>query len=71
MTERGAIHGTVFERPWEVASATEDHVVLTIDLGPAWPFRGAVTQSIELGPGGLDAHTPMTTSMAWRWRDLG
>ena len=45
-----AIHGTVFERPWEVASATEDLVVLTTDLGPAWPFRGTVTQSIELGP---------------------
>jgi aldose 1-epimerase len=50
-----AIHGTVLERPWEVASATEEHLVLTIDLGPAWPFRGTVTQSIELGPGGLDA----------------
>jgi aldose 1-epimerase len=50
-----AIHGTVFERPWEVASATEDLVVLTTDLGPAWPYRGMVTQSIGLGPGGLDA----------------
>jgi aldose 1-epimerase len=50
-----AIHGTVFERPWEVASATENVVVLTTDLGPAWPYRGKVTQSIELGPGGLDA----------------
>ena len=50
-----AIHGTVFERPWGVASQAEDRVVLTIDLGPAWPFRGTVTQSIELGPGGLDA----------------
>ena len=46
-----AIHGTVFERPWEVASATEDHVVLTTDLGPAWPYRGMVTQSIGLGAG--------------------
>jgi aldose 1-epimerase len=50
-----AIHGTVFERPWEVASQTDDHLVLTIDLGPAWPFRGTVTQSIRLAPGGLDA----------------
>ena len=50
-----AIHGTVFERPWEVTSAAEDHVVMTTDLGPAWPFRGTVIQSIELGPGGLDA----------------
>ena len=45
----------MFERPWEVASATEDLVVLTTDLGPAWPYRGMVTQSIWLAPGGLDA----------------
>ena len=50
-----AIHGTVFERPWEVVSQAADHLVLTIDLGPAWPFRGMVTQSIGLAPGGLDA----------------
>ena len=50
-----AIHGTVFERPWEVDSRADDHLVLTIDLGPAWPFRGSVTQSVRLEPGGLDA----------------
>jgi aldose 1-epimerase len=50
-----AIHGTVFERPWAVRSQADDHLVLTIDLGPGWPFRGTVTQSIRLGPGGLDA----------------
>ena len=50
-----AIHGTVFERPWEVASQADDHLVLTIDLGPAWPFRGTVTQSIALDAGGLEA----------------
>jgi aldose 1-epimerase len=50
-----AIHGTVFERPWEVASQADDQLVLTIDLGPTWPFRGTVTQSIRLAPGGLDA----------------
>jgi aldose 1-epimerase len=66
-----AIHGTVFERPWEVGRATEDHVVLTTDLGPAWPFRGRVTQSIWLGQGGLDAtlrleaEEPMPASLGW------
>jgi aldose 1-epimerase len=50
-----AIHGTVFERPWEVVSQADDHLVLSIDLGRAWPFRGKVTQSIRLQPGGLDA----------------
>ena len=50
-----AIHGTVFERPWAVASQAADRLVLTTDLGPAWPFRGKVTQSISLSPGGLEA----------------
>jgi aldose 1-epimerase len=50
-----AIHGTVFERPWQVVSRADDRLVLTIDLGPAWPFRGMVTQSIALDPGGLEA----------------
>lgn len=50
-----AIHGTVFERPWEVASQAGDRLILTIDLGPAWPFRGTVTESIGLTPEGLDA----------------
>ena len=50
-----AIHGTVFDRPWEVASQADDHLVLTIDLGPAWPYRGTVTQTIALDAGGLEA----------------
>jgi len=28
-------------------------VTLAIDLGPAWPFGGRVTQSFDLGPGSL------------------
>ena len=50
-----AIHGTVFERPWAVASQADDRLVLTTDLGSAWPFQGKVTQSIRLSPGGLEA----------------
>ena len=50
-----AIHGTVFERRWDVASRVDDHLVLTTDLGAAWPFRGRVTQTISLSPVGLDA----------------
>jgi aldose 1-epimerase len=75
-----AIHGTVFERPWEVDSQSDDRLVLTIDLGPGWPFRGTVSQSIELGPGGLDASLtlhadePMPAALGWHpWfrRSLG
>ena len=50
-----AIHGTVLERPWQVVAHADDQLVLTIDLGPAWPFRGKVTQSIALDPDGLEA----------------
>ena len=50
-----AIHGTVFERSWLITERTQDRLVLAIDLGPAWPYRGAVTQSIQLREDGLDA----------------
>ena len=66
-----AIHGTVFDRPWEVVSRADDHLVLTIDLGPAWPFRGTVTQSIALDAGGveatlvLEADEAMPAALGW------
>ena len=75
-----AIHGTVFERSWEVAQRTQDRLVLTIDLGPAWPYRGTVTQSIRLAPDGLeatlrlDAEEAMPAALGWHpWfrRHLG
>jgi aldose 1-epimerase len=75
-----AIHGTVFERPWKLASLADERIVLTIDLGPAWPFRGMVAQSIRLGPSGLDAtltleaDEPMPAALGWHpWfrRHLG
>ena len=66
-----AIHGTVFERPWTVASQADDRLVVTNDLGPAWPFSGTATQTIELVPGGLDAtltleaDEAMPASLGW------
>ncbi len=50
-----AIHGTVFDRPWQVATRGEDNATLTVDLGPGWPFAGRVSHTISLTPGGLDA----------------
>jgi aldose 1-epimerase len=66
-----AIHGTVFTRPWRVASAAPDSAVLTTDLGPGWPFSGRVTQTIELAAGGLgaamtlEADEPMPAWLGW------
>lgn len=50
-----AIHGTVLDRPWDVTSVTADRAELTTDLGPEWPFRGRVVQTVALLPGGLEA----------------
>jgi len=41
-----AIHGVVFDRPWEVVSGSE----LRIRLDAPWPFAGTVTQRFELEP---------------------
>jgi aldose 1-epimerase len=46
-----AAHGTVLDRPWTVV----DERTLSIDLGPAWPFAGRVTQVFDLEAGELRA----------------
>ncbi|HSL76901.1 MAG TPA: hypothetical protein VK867_08150 [Candidatus Limnocylindrales bacterium] len=50
-----AIHGTVLDRIWDVVSVTTQHAALTTDLGPDWPFRGRVVQTVTLVRGGLEA----------------
>ena len=62
-----AIHGTVFERPWTVV----DDRTLSIDLGPAWPFAGRVTQRFDLEADELhasltlEADEPMPGAVGW------
>lgn len=62
-----AIHGTVFERAWDVIGPG----VLATDLGATWPFAGRVIQRIDLDEDGLDAsltvmaEEPMPVSMGW------
>ena len=62
-----AIHGTVLDRPWTVADAR----TLWIDLGPAWPFAGRVTQRFELETNELrasltlEADEPMPGAVGW------
>jgi aldose 1-epimerase len=66
-----AIHGTVFTRPWEVTSRTVERAELATDLGPGWPFRGRVTQTVTLLRDGLDARLeleaddPMPAWLGW------
>jgi aldose 1-epimerase len=44
-----AIHGTAFERPWEVA----DDGSLVVELGPGWPLGGHAVQRFDLAEGRL------------------
>ena len=73
-----AIHGTVFERPWQVDEASP--ATISIDLGPGWPFAGRVVQQFALSDSQLDvsltliADGPMPAALGWHpWfrRQLG
>jgi aldose 1-epimerase len=44
-----AIHGTAFERPWNV----EADGTLTLELAPQWPLGGHAVQRLELAEGSL------------------
>jgi aldose 1-epimerase len=60
-------HGTVLDRAWTVV----DDRTLTVDLGPAWPFAGRVTQQFDLEGDELrvsltlDADEPMPGAVGW------
>ena len=62
-----AIHGVVFDRPWDVVSGDS----MSVRLGEPWPFAGTVTQRFELAPDRvrvtleLAADEPMPASMGW------
>lgn len=62
-----AIHGVVFDRPWDVVDAC----TLAIELADPWPFAGRVVQRFALEPDGLDvtmelsADEPMPAALGW------
>ncbi len=66
-----AIHGTVFDRAWDVATHDPDRATLAIDLGAGWPFAGRARQSFALTPDGLEASLvveadePMPAWLGW------
>lgn len=47
-----AIHGTAFERPWQVVDGEPS--TITCEIGPPWPFGGRVRQLFELAADRLD-----------------
>ena len=66
-----AIHGTVFDRGWDVVTRDGDRATLAIDLGPGWPFAGRARQSFVLAPDRLEASLdveadePMPAWVGW------
>ena len=76
-----AIHGTTFDRPWEVVAADEGTATLRIDLVDPWPFGGEVVQEVRLRNHSLHLRMevrcgdePMPATCGWHpWfrRELG
>jgi galactose mutarotase-like enzyme len=62
-----AIHGVVFDRPWDVAAGD----TIRVRLGEPWPFGGTVTQRFALEADALRvtlelaADEPMPAWMGW------
>jgi aldose 1-epimerase len=65
--EPHALHGTVYEREWEVIGEG----TIATDLGPDWPFAGRVVQRFWLAADSLTcqlelhADEPMPASLGW------
>ncbi|MFC9733142.1 aldose 1-epimerase [Streptomyces roseolus] len=76
-----AIHGTVRDRAWTVARATATEAVLTCELDDPWPYKGRVTQVLELAEDrltlkfGVEAYDDSFPAQAgwhpWFLRNLG
>jgi aldose 1-epimerase len=69
---RHAIHGAVFDVPWEVAAQTPESVTLACAFDPArWPFRGSMTQRVAIARGQMTleveilAEEPMPAAIGW------
>jgi aldose 1-epimerase len=51
--EDHAMHGTTYDRTWEVGASNSEGVVLRTDLGPSWPFDGEASLAWRSLDGGL------------------
>lgn len=66
-----AMHGTVLDREWSIVESTDEQIVLSIDLGSDWPFKGSVTHTIALSEDAvictlsLHAEEPMPAQVGW------
>jgi galactose mutarotase-like enzyme len=69
---RQAIHGAVFDLPWDVTAQTPESVTLACTFDPArWPFRGSMTQRVAIARGRMTleaeilAGEPMPAAIGW------
>lgn len=69
---RNAIHGVVFDRPWQVHRRTVDTCELSIAFDPrGWPFHGRVRQRLALRldrlelEAEIEADEPMPGAIGW------
>jgi aldose 1-epimerase len=67
-----AIHGAVFDVPWQVAEHGPSAITMTCRFDPArWPFEGEMTQTLEIEAGRLIlraevlAEEPMPAALGW------
>lgn len=67
-----AIHGTLFEAPWDVVVGGPSSVTLAADLEPPWPFGGRAIGRVTLAPASLRAELevhaaarPMPAIVGW------
>ncbi|HET7182405.1 MAG TPA: hypothetical protein VFI15_09260 [Candidatus Limnocylindrales bacterium] len=61
---RHAIHGLVWDRPWEVVETERARATLACPLPPDWPMGGVVRQAFELTPHGLRMTATLTAGDA-------
>jgi galactose mutarotase-like enzyme len=48
-----AMHGTTYDRTWDVTATSDTAVDLRVDLQPGWPFAGEATMQWRSVPEGL------------------
>lgn len=61
-SESHSLHGTVFDRRWEVTHASPTSVIMETDLGTQWPFEGSVSHSVDVDPNGITCRLTVTAS---------
>jgi aldose 1-epimerase len=57
-----AVHGTVYDVPWEVVESGPAHVELSVNVCSPWPFRGRVVQRLSLHEDRLSAALVLTAA---------